>query len=167
MTAHVTGVNVSSLRELYRVPVWRLVLDYFAERTNNSASTTIDGLLAALRKAGRDVPRRSLIELFKRLEAAQCGTFVFGRKGYRSRFEWSVSLIVVGQAASGETDQVEPAAGGQELHGTDDEDAAGVDVIQHRYRLRPDFEVVLVLPVNLSGNEAARLSDFLKTLPFG
>ena len=37
---------------------------------------------------------------------------------------------------------------------------------EHTFRLRPDLVVVLELPLNITTQEAQRLADFIKTLPF-
>ncbi len=38
--------------------------------------------------------------------------------------------------------------------------------IKHIFRLREDFSVKMRLPADLTANEAFRLADFIKTLPF-
>ncbi len=43
-------------------------------------------------------------------------------------------------------------------------DPAGT--IMHKFQLRPHWQVDLALPLDLTEREAARLSEFIKTLPF-
>ena len=40
---------------------------------------------------------------FKQLEALEAGQFVTGRRGWPSRFVWSVGMVSVGKTAAGET----------------------------------------------------------------
>jgi hypothetical protein len=65
----------------------------------------------------------------------------------------------VGKAASGQG-TVEAVS-----REPDEEDKA-LQTIRHEYRLRPDFTAQIELPEDLTTREAARLADFLKTLPF-
>lgn len=39
-------------------------------------------------------------------------------------------------------------------------------MLTHKFRLRADLEISLELPADLSIKEVARVSEFLKTLPF-
>jgi hypothetical protein len=85
--------------------------------------------------------------------------------GHPSRFEWTVGLTDVGKAAAGDVTEV------QRLSDEEREDASetaddGDDTVEHRYVLRPGFEVRINLPLDLSSVEAGRLAEFLRTLPF-
>ncbi len=164
----VNGANVDNkrLKSLYSSgKAGKFAFDYFAGRQNNSKQTSVDRLQTALKAEGHDVSRGDIIELFKSLEAASCGSFVVGRKGHQSRFEWAVSLVEVGQVATGEEVQV------QDLEDSDiqlepEQDSLSGGLIEHRFVLRPSFEARIQLPPDLSMTEANRLSDFLRTLPF-
>jgi hypothetical protein len=145
-------------------PVATAALDYFAQRTNSSTRTTIEQLLAILRQEGQNSDRGEIVDFLKALDDAGCGKFVAGRKGHPSRFEWTLSLVDVGRLAAGESIKIQPIASSDELEHETTTDTD--DVIEHRYRLRPDFEVRLGLPKNLTIGEANRLSDFIRTLPF-
>lgn len=159
------GVNVAGLRKLYNSSrSAKAALDYLAARQKNSAHTTVDSLKAALRADGQDVARSELIDLFKELAAAGCGKFVVGRKGHPSRFEWTVSLADVGRSAAGETVKVEAITASKGDAKLDTEDAD--QLIQHRFRLRSDLELLFALPANFTLAEASRLADFFRTLPF-
>ena len=164
-----TSADIGAVRELYASSqVARLALDHFAKRKNKSAITTVDRLQAALRSEGHEPGRGEILEVFKALAGARCGVFVVGRKGHPSRFEWSVNLVDLGRSASGEAVRVEtiaaPATPARPpVVGDEDEDA----LVEHRYRLRPDLELRFDLPTSLTAAEASRISDFIKTLPFG
>jgi len=116
-----------------------------------------DSLRSCSRKP---VTRADVVEVFRDLHKLGVGTFVIGRKGHLSRFQWTVSSVELGKAAAGENVNVQVSA---KHEGTPRERS---DVISHRFVLRPDFSVSFVLPSDLSTSEASRLSDFIKTLPF-
>jgi hypothetical protein len=157
--------NPELLRRLYNdTNVNKAVFDYFAARLNNSAETTVDRLHAVIRAQLPDVSRRDIIELFKVLQRRGCGEFVTGRKGYPSRFVWSVELIAVGKAAGGEPTEIEPLTDADRRPGQTDENEA--TLIVHPYTLRPDLRIELALPRDLTAIEAGRIADFVRTLPF-
>jgi hypothetical protein len=154
--------NGTDLRKLYdNNETARRVFDHFARRTYNATETKTDRLLALLNSNGQIVSRGELISLFRQLEKLGYGQYIAGRHGHPSRFIWKVSIVSVGQAAAGESQNVE-AISSEEQKQNDD----GVGIIPHVYQLRPELQVTLELPSDLSSREAERLSEFLKTLPF-
>lgn len=155
-------IDIASLRKLYAASrSAKAAFDHFAQRRNNSARTTIDRLQSALRGGGQDVSRRDVIELFKSLQDAGCGTFVVGRRGKPSRFEWSVDLTDVGRSAAGEHVKVEAITESDQ----EDIDDNG-EMVEHRYHLRAGVELRIALPRDLTVSEAGRVADFVRTLPF-
>jgi hypothetical protein len=156
-------MNMDQLRQLYASSsAARCFLDYFASRERNASTTKIDRLLQVAQEREEPVGRPEAIEFLRRLEDIVCGRYVEGRRGHPSRFAWDVSLIEVGQAASGNSIKVSLL--------NDDETEASVDsrvaMLPHDYRLRADLIVRFSLPANLTGAEAHRLAEFIKTLPF-
>jgi hypothetical protein len=155
------NVDLGKLRELYsRNKVAAAVLDYFAGRKNAARRTTVDRVLKVMREQGAEISRGGLIEVFRNLEAAGCGTFVVGRRGQPSRFAWQVGLVSVGQAAAGKGEHIE------DISGDAVEEETGEQTLEHRFQLRPDQQVRLELPRDLTSREASRLADFIRTLPF-
>jgi hypothetical protein len=158
------SINPAELKKLYATSrSAKAAFDHFAQRQNNSSHTTIDRLQAALKGSGHDVSRRDLIDLFKSLEGVGCGEFVIGRRGKPSRFEWSVGLTDVGRAAAGEQVKVEAITQASQTVLSEAGDSA--DMVEHRYRLRADLELTLLLPLNLTASEATRIGDYVRTLP--
>ncbi len=154
-------VNVGKLRGVYsRHKAARALLDHFAKRKNAMRQTSVDRLLTVLRDDGTEVSRGDLIDVLRELEDTGCGTFRIGRRGWPSRFEWRVDLVSVGQAAAGERKEIENI--------TDEavEEEVEEQVFPHLFQLRPGQQVKLELPRDLTSREAARLADFIKTLPF-
>lgn len=135
----------------------RSFFELLSRRHRNAAITTVEQAMEWTKGE-----RREVVELFKQLEGATIGTFVIGRRGAQSRFEWSVRLTDVGYAYAGEIEEVEPASQ------NDLQDETGLDeqLVEHEYRLRPELKVVLSLPSNLTKREAERLSSYIATLPY-
>lgn len=134
----------------------RRMLDYLAGRENNSRKSLVErmGYVTGLSRA-------DVIEVFREFEKMEFGRFVIGRRGQPSRFEWDVAMVSVGLVATGEgnaieTDDIEEGA----------DDGVGAGEVKHTYRLRPDVQTEFTLPENLTSTEAARLAEFIKTLPF-
>jgi hypothetical protein len=159
-----SAVDLRRLRELYqRNPVAGAMLDEFAGRERNRTETKVDNLLY-LTVENRPIKRGEIIRVFQELENMGCGSFVVGRKGHGSRFEWTVGLPSVGKAAAGEDLPVEVISEEERQ-----EEAAQIPEGERKpyaFPLRPNLDVKLELPLDLSAAEAARLSDFIKSLPF-
>jgi len=163
-----SSLNIKALKALYSAnPVAKSVLDEFASRQRNQQKTKLDQLLLRLSNAGKAAPRAEVIDVLRKLDEYGCGSFIAGRKGHPTRFEWQYDLVSVGKAAAGGTqgvDEIQPV--------DDDEDGDGEvtstpeGAIEHKYQLRPDWQVEITLPADLTTREAARLSEFIKTLPF-
>jgi len=171
------------LQEMYGTnDVFKALFDQLAAREKNSRATKTDRMLKLLYDLGRSADRREVIQFFRGLERAGCGRYVEGRRGHPSRFEWTARLSSVGLVAAGKQAKVQPL-GEEEFSFTfDDIDeqplmqptmplsstdgiAESVGDVRHPFRLRPDKTVSLVLPNDLTPQEAQRLSDFVKTLP--
>ena len=113
------------------------------------------------------VNRDDVIAWFKLLEQAGVGSYIVGRRGKPTRFEWTTPAVDVGRAARGEGGDVEDTApeqaeGRAEVEAT----TAEADALAHHFHLREDFEVRLELPRDFDGAEADRLAKFVRTLPF-
>lgn len=154
------AVDFKSLRELYRTDnAARHVFDHFASRERNWRSTSVDTIQSNVNSNSAEVSRGEVISVFRQLEEAGCGTFKTGRKGWPSRFEWDVQMVSVGQAAAGETDDVQDM--------TDEDNGEQTDaLLRHPFRLRPNLSISIELPSDFTDAEASRLADFVKTLPF-
>lgn len=162
-------VDVKELRRLYlEGGCAKAILDHAAARRKNSAKTDVDRLEIVLRQEGGKFSRREIIGALKRLKELHCGSFIMGRRGQPSRFEWAVEMIGLGRAAQGEQTDVEVLdAGGAETEEEEEPEAETLtDTVRHTYVLRQNFSVVLNLPGDLTTKESLRLAEFIKTLPF-
>lgn len=156
------SVNAEGLQQLYRTNEHaRTVLDHFASRQRNWSTTTVDRLLTILQAEGSAVSRGDLIAVLRSLDELGCGSFVAGRRGHASRFEWRVRMVTVGRAAAGEPTDVEDIADDEKS-----EEEPESLLLEHKFRLRADHVVAIDLPADLTQAEAARLGDFLRSLPF-
>lgn len=108
-----------------------------------------DELYNTLRKEGEDVEKPEIIEIFKELDKKGYGDYIVGRRGWSTRIEWNEHARNLPR---------------EENYSTRKESIA--NSIEHKFILRPGFEVFLILPEDLSSKEARRLSNFVETLPF-
>lgn len=158
------AVDLKKLRDLYQKnPAARAILDEFAGRERNRTETKVDNLLYVTLE-NRPIARGEIIQVFQELQAIGCGSFVVGRKGHASRFSWTVGLPSVGKAAAGEDLPLEVIS--EEERQEEAADVPEGERKSYSFPLRPHLDVRLELPLDLSSAEAARLSDFIKSLPF-
>lgn len=101
--------NIDMLRQLYGESlVAKAFFDHAARRERDQSETKVDRILSLLNRAGQHgFQRREIIELFRKLQELGCGQFVEGRRGWPSRFVWSVGLTSVGKAAIGDAQAIE------------------------------------------------------------
>ena len=78
------------------------LFDWFASRSRASRSTSIDSLAWNL-----EINRWEAVALARQLEEAGCGQFKNGRRGSKSRIEWTYNCILLGKAATGEAVSLE------------------------------------------------------------
>jgi hypothetical protein len=166
-----SSFDIEELKELYQSsPLVKRVLDEFSKPDYYEQTTTVvHDLYMQLWESGDRVPERDLIHVMKRFALYRYGTFKTGRRGHRSRIEWKYSPFTLGAVVRGvqpvqENAIVAPQEDGDEERG---ESPANSRAIDHRYRLRADWIVDFNLPADLTAWEAARLGEFIKTLPFG
>lgn len=156
-------IDIRKLKELYRTnPAAQAMLDEFARRERNRTETKVDNLLS-LKVNDRPIIRGEIIQVLQELERIGCGTFIVGRKGHPSRFQWTVGLPSVGKAAAGEDVPLDVIS--EEEREQADELPEG-ELETYAFPLRPNLKVKLELPTDLSSAEASRLADFIKALPF-
>ena len=139
----------------------RAFLTHSAQRGRNQTTTSVDRALTNLQNAGHEYNRSQLLDVFRELESCGCGDFVVGRRGWRSRFDWSSSVIDVGRAAGGATIEIQPL---DSSNTETTEDAT--DWLTHTFHLRPGVEITIELPMDFTPDEAGRVSSFVQTLPF-
>lgn len=171
--------SVTKLQRLYKHhSVYRAVFGWLAERDENPTETRVDMAVKAL---GPKLTYRDLVAFFKKLENAGVGRFIVGRRGGRSRFEWTYTAESVGKAALGESKKLvalhqmgseEPGdfegftdERDGEPEGEEDENE-GEGLLRTEYLLRPDLRLPVVVPVDMTEGEANRLADFIRTLWF-
>lgn len=170
-------INVELLKGYYaKDEIAEFVFDHLANRERNHRITSPERLMAILKNdGGFPVTKADVIRFFRKLEEAGCGKYVEGRRGHSSRFVWYVRMSDVGQAAQGSKDTVEEIPEAELAEAVEEEgvrendesyEEVEDDALMHEFVLRPDFSLRLKLPVNLKSSEAARISDWVRTLPF-
>ncbi len=102
MMSNFSDKIVRPLREMYKEPGAKAFFDWAAGRERDAAQTRI--AVIADRTGMAEHEARDLVY---RLEELKCCEFIVGRKGHPSRVRWDYSLIGMGQAARGDSNQVE------------------------------------------------------------
>lgn len=164
---------VRAVKELYKSDeVVKAILDHCHGRSKNFRTSSADTLLNLVRRSGLRVGRSKVIAALKELEDAGCGMFVVGRRQNPSRLEWHVQTVSLAQAVRGERTLVEELGPDEGVDEEDDDElslndiATDLSMLTHVFHLRPGMSVGLTLPDDLTVKEAARLADFIRTLPF-
>lgn len=161
-----------------RDPIAQAVLKHFSELSESEISIDVDSLLTYV--PNLDNVRQRVIQFLKQLEEENWGRFTAGRRGHKSRFEAPRGLRILGDLLDPKTlsepetksraEQPKPTSVGAANAGARREPAGneqgGIRTLTHQFMLRPDYPLAITLPVDLTGAEAARLSDFIKSLPF-
>src|SRR6266540_1057649 len=103
MNVLVTEDIKTAVKDLYEVDTNAAKLfDWLAERKRASAATSIESIAW---KVG--ITRWEAVALARQLDEAGCGQFKNGRRGSKSRIEWTYNCIQLGKAASGESVAIE------------------------------------------------------------
>jgi hypothetical protein len=154
------SIDIDRLKSLYQNnPAAQLILDQAARRQRNQTETKVDRIVALLAAGGHEISRGDIIDAFRSLEELGAGQFVTGRRGWPSRFVWSVGMVSVGKAAAGEPQEIESIPD----ESFEEQTASGMLV--HSFYLRVDAPVIIELPIDLTKAEAERLGNFVRTLP--
>jgi len=161
------------LQDLYRSDdIARTLLNDAAERSYVVAKTSVDRIA---RIAG--TTRAKAVELCKMLDDIGVGTYkrAYTRDAdkFPARIHWHYVPRSIGRIAKGESEELQDIR----LEEPDDIAERGVglsasgapepvlhDFIEHRYPLRGDRIATLRLPMNLTKEEADRLSNFIAAL---
>ena len=135
--------------------------DDLAGREKNYRQTTVERA-RAITKAGR----ADVIAMFKNMEDLGLGRFVIGRRGAKSRFEWSVGMVDAGLAATkGGGHTIAPLDDSE--YEVEDEDDSEDGFVNHDFRLRDgdNGTITISLPSDLTPAEAKRVGLFVSSLP--
>jgi hypothetical protein len=143
-------INEDKLRAKHKKdPLFRTLMDVLAAAPKDYRQLTVDQLCDLLAKAGASVYRHDAVRMLQSTHGENRGWFTIGRRGHSSRFDFYGSTKTMAQVAIGKSSSKSTPA-----------------LLTHKFRLRPDLEISLELPSDLSTKEVSRISDFLKTLPF-
>lgn len=161
--------NIESIRSLIPLgsPGRRFVTQISERgREPKGHETPIDDAVAC------GLSKAEAIKLFRALENAGCGEFRVGRRSKKTRIVWSQSAITLAK---------EVLTGGADDHrshqATADKapSARSPAIVQssgtamahvHHFLLRPNCEIRFELPLDLTDEEAMRLTEFIRALPF-
>ena len=135
------------------------------QRGPNGNETEVDELM----KCGMD--RFEAVAFLKRLADLGCGKFRAGRRGHATRIVWNeygaIEMAKVFVAVSvGQTPQESPVETSLPLPTLSHGESDAHRLHRHTFLLRPEFTVAIDLPLDLTNEEANRLADFIRSIPF-
>jgi hypothetical protein len=103
MNNHIGSRLTNDIRTLYDEDEGaKAFFDWAGARTNDAAETSVERISQVI-----ELSYAEARELAKNLCELGCGEFVIGRKGWKSRIRWDVSLRSLGKAAGGENIEIE------------------------------------------------------------
>lgn len=135
-------------------------------REPNAGSTPVDELV----ELGED--RQDAVAFFKLLDEIGCGKFYAGRRGRESRIEWKpFGAIQIAKAFISEPNAYTPTSTASASHAVEAVTDTAIESFDdgfydHTFLLRPGMKTRLRLPLDLTKEEASRLADFIRSLPF-
>ena len=145
----------------------KAICDLMSMKSKNQNETGLHRIAFYLKKDGFEFERADLIAALRMLEKVECGKYVEGRHGWKSRFVWSVKSKLVAGTANGTvttddllSDDFPDVLDWPDFESTDS------GMIFHSYVLRPDLTILIELPADISRNETQRLSQFVDSLSF-
>lgn len=135
---------------------------------NEGKELTVDNFSRLL-----DTRPAKVVKVMKDLQKAGFGRFFAGRRGRLSRLCWSWGSTEQGPAPRPRASEAPSSLGRSVPFAADEAPLQSLRRPEdhsdglHRidYRLRKDFSVELVLPADISAEEAERLSKFILALP--
>ena len=157
---------VLKLRKMYKdstTTAYRRLLEHCRDRPTDRRETSVDRFAELLSE--QNVTRRDVVAFFKELAALDIGTFFAGRHSKPSRLVWNKSLRSVGLVATGASEELRD-------FGSGNEEATGMGTLpmsmpewrRWKFPLRPDLDIELNLPANLTTREASRLAAYIGSL---
>ncbi|WP_018691226.1 hypothetical protein [Algicola sagamiensis] len=151
-----------ALRSLYNTNTTaKIFFDFLSSKTKNVKVSTVESTVSVVSRTEPKVSRKDVVEMFEKLDELECGQYIRGRIGHKARFEWDINALHIARFSTGEEPILEFYP--QSFDGQTQE---FVEMRVHRFNLRENMEVELTLPLDLSENEAKRLSSFVLCLPF-
>lgn len=168
MNDYIKSDLVVGLRDLYvNNVVAKRLFDKFSAFRNDVRMTLVTraAYLAASTQS-------EMVALFRALDDLGAGKFKVGRRGSKTRIDWSYSLRSLGQISQGAANHpefIDPT-------NVEESDAEGVgiealdnvinDQISHSFQLRADLRIIFNLPADITAKEAERLAGFIRQVPF-
>jgi hypothetical protein len=159
-----------------KTPIALAVLKCFSELDESDISIDVDSIVTYV--PNLDNARQRTIRFLKELEDEKWGTFTTGRRGHKSRFEAPGGLRALSQLLGPkahaehpnyQTEQPKFHDVGSSNEGVTKEPTTklgGLETRTYQFPLRPNYQLSITLPADVTASEAARLSDFIKSLPY-
>jgi hypothetical protein len=159
-----------------KTPIALAVLKCFGELNESDISIDVDSILTYV--PNLDNARQRIIQFLRELEEEKWGTFTTGRRGHKSRFEAPRGLRALSELLSpkaqsdhepnyqAEQPKFNDVSGYKESVTKEPASRQGQrETRTYQFPLRPDYQISITVPVDMTENEASRVSEFIKLLP--
>ena len=135
------------LQDIYKTPLGKAFFDFILTYSRNRTEIDARGFYSEvnIRIHGH---YNEFLKLLEELGRLGVGKYILGRKGAATRFVWDKPMLEVARIASSK------------------EGAASVSTKEYSFSIRPEWNVVVELPISLTQKEADRFGDFIKTLAY-
>ena len=104
-----------------------------------------------------------IVKFLKNLDAHGLGQFIVGRKGKDSRIEWKYHPQSLGGLLLSSSAVLQPIPQDLEEY---DGGIETIELIEHSFFLRPDYNVKIQLPSDFNRSDQNRFEKWLDTIPF-
>lgn len=161
----ITRAELEKLRTLARRKEYGRFFEHAQDRAYAVRSTTVDRIMGIA-----DIGRNEALEFARNLSSAKVGTLKLGRRGGKSRLDWTYTLASIGRVALGKSEELERIADSTEqIRDWDQDDKSIEDMTLRPHRIfycpLRNYTASLRLPGDLTRDDIDRLTKFIKNLP--
>jgi hypothetical protein len=156
-------IDPQKLERAAHETVTAALLSHLAKRTNDATVTTAELVTSLKKPDGSAISRGEAVRALQALEAAGCGRYRAGRRGQKTRLEWTTSAIETARNAlgTGNSPDGPPSPNAPAAGTTRDDD----ETYDFRFPLRRGYEICITLPSDLDADERQRLATAISALP--
>jgi len=137
------------LTDIYKTKLGKAFFDFILTYSRNRTEIDAWGFYSDvnIRVHGH---YNDFLAMLKLLQTLGYGKYIVGRKGGTTRFVWDQPMLDVARIATAQVGAP----------------ATTVTTKEHVFSVRPDWNISIEVPLNLTQKEADRLGDFVKTLAY-
>jgi len=123
---------------------------HILRRHPQTLELAVDDLVTSLRGEKRTADRNAIVKNLRAYQGMGLGSFKAGRKGHQSRMKWRMTpnALNAQTGSNGVAGNTSPTR-----------------LLDFPVLLRPGLSITVTLPEDLSGDEADRVAEYIRSLP--